>query len=217
MLTVFRHVRWKRSKDAMKNALLCALIVAASTSLASADVQHLNVRGTVVSFAANVLTVDSPNGTEKIPLAPDARVTLVVKANLADIAAGSYVGTAAVPQADGTLRALEVHIFPPGQTPGAGSRPYDLTPTSSMTNGSVTNMATSRVDNVDARTLTVTYQGGEKQVVVPASAPVVSFEPGQRSALIAGAHVVVGVTKADDGTLTGVRVNVGKDGLTPPM
>ncbi len=197
--------------------MLCALVVAATTTLASADAQHVNVRGTVVSFAANVLTVDAPAGAEKITLAPDARVTLVVKASLGDIAAGSYIGTAAVPQADGTLRALEVHVFPPGQTPGAGSRPYDLTPTSSMTNGSVTNMATSRVDNVDARTLTVTYQGGEKQVVVPASVPVVTFAPGDRNALVPGAHVIVAVTKADDGTLTGTRVSVGKDGLTPPM
>lgn len=217
MLTVFRRARLKRSDDTMKNALLCALFVAASTARASADVEHLNVRGTVVSFAANVLTVDSPAGAAKIALAPGARVTLVVKANLADIAAGSYIGTAAVPQADGTLRALEVHIFPPGQTPGAGSHPYDLTPASSMTNGSVTNLATSRVDNVDARTLTVTYQGGEKQVVVPVSAPVVSFAPGERSALVPGAHVFVAATKADDGTLTGSRVSVGKDGLTPPM
>jgi hypothetical protein len=201
----------------MKIATLCALIVAASTTIVSAEVQHLNVRGTVVSFAANVLTVASPAGTEKIALAPDARVTLVVKASLGDIAAGSYIGTAAVPQPDGTLRALEVHVFPPGQTPGAGSRPYDLTPTSSMTNGSVTSMVTSRVDNVDARTLTVTYQGGEKQVVVPASAPVVTFASGDRSALVTGAHVIVAATKADDGTLTGTRVSVGKDGLTPPM
>jgi hypothetical protein len=75
--------------------------------------------------------------TTKVTLAPNYRVQYVVKSSLTAIAAGSYVGSAAVPQHDGTLRALEVHIFPPGFTPGAGSRPYDLTPASTMTSGNV--------------------------------------------------------------------------------
>ena len=34
------------------------------------------------------------------------------KASLADIKQGSYVGVAGMPQADGSQKALEVHIFP---------------------------------------------------------------------------------------------------------
>jgi hypothetical protein len=201
----------------MKHLALAGMLVAASCAVASADEQRLNVRGTVVALVANVLSVETASGAQKITLAPDARVTLVVKANLADVASGSYVGVTAVPGPDGALRALEVHVFPPGQTPGAGSRPYDLAPSSSMTNGNVTKLDATRVDNVDARVLTVSYDGGEKQITVSPSTPVVGFAPGNRAELVAGAHVVVAAVKSDDGTLTAARVNVGKDGLTPPM
>jgi hypothetical protein len=53
--------------------------------------------------------------------------------------------------------------------------------------------------------------------VAPADVPVVTFEPGDSSELKAGAHVIIFATKAADGSLSADRVNVGKDGLTPPM
>ena len=81
-----------------------------------------------------------------------------------------------------------------------------------MTNGTVGSV----VGSTD-RTLTVKYQGGEKKVLVPADVPIVTFEPGNASELKAGAHVIVQAMKAADGTLSASRVNVGKDGLTPPM
>src|ERR1700733_11353647 len=124
----------------MKKFLIAGLMVAGLTAAAFAQgAPPVNVRGVVASLDGNVLTVAAPIGTAtvKINLAPNYTVQYIVKSSLASIAAGSFVGAAAVPQPDGSLRALEIHIFPPGVTPGAGSRPYDLTPTSTMTNGSV--------------------------------------------------------------------------------
>ena len=65
--------------------------------------------------------------------------------------------------------------------------------------------------------MTLKYKDGEKVVIVPAGAPVVTFEPGDRAMLVPGAHVMFGANKQPDGTLTAARVNVGKDGLVPPM
>jgi hypothetical protein len=204
----------------MKKFVLGGLMAAVLTAAAIAQGSSTtHARGVVVSLDGNVLTVGAPLGpaTTKVTLAPNYRVQYVVKSSLAAIAPGSFVGSAAVPQPDGSLRALEIHIFPPGQTPGAGSRPYDLTPTSSMTNGSVEEIGKTKVDKIDARTLKVTYEGGAKTITVTAETPIVTYAPADASALVKGARVSIIVTKNADGSLSATSVNVGKDGLIPPM
>jgi len=101
--------------------------------------------------------------------------------------------------------------------PGPGTRPWDLTPTSTMTNGNVDNIGATKVDNVAAGLLKITYEGGEKTVTVPASASIVGYMPADASAIVTGAHVNFFAIKAADGSLTAASVNVGKDGLVPPM
>jgi hypothetical protein len=205
----------------MKKLFTAGLLVLGlmATAFAQSAAPNVNVRGVVASLDGNVLTVAAPIGTAttKITLAPNVAVQYIVKASLTKVAPGSFVGAAAVPQADGSLRALEIHIFPPGVTPGAGSRPYDLTPTSTMTNGSVDNIGTTKVDAVTAKTLTLKYEGGEKTITVTPDTPIVTLEPATAAAIVKGAHVNVRATKATDGTLTAASVSVGKDGLVPPM
>ena len=82
-----------------------------------------------------------------------------------------------------------------------------------MTNGTVGTLE----KLTDERTLTLDYKGGEKTVIVPAGAPIITYEPGSRASLTPGAHVIVTATRNPDETLTAVRVGVGKDGLVPPM
>ena len=47
--------------------------------------------------------------------------------------------------------------------------------------------------------------------------PIITFLPGTQADAKVGAKVFVGAAKAADGTLSAPRLNVGKDGLTPPM
>jgi hypothetical protein len=85
---------------------------------------------------------------------------------------------------------------------------------SAMTNGTVKADAGAKDGS---RTLTVDYGSGQSStILVPPSAPVVTFEPATRAALSKGAKVFVVATK-NEGGLTATRVAVGKDGLTPPM
>ena len=77
-----------------------------------------------------------------------------------------------------------------------------------MTNGTVGNVV-----GTSDRTITVTYNGGEKNVLVPADVPIVTYEPGSPSDIKAGAHVIIFATKAADGSLSADRISVGKDGL----
>ena len=164
------------------------------------------------------MTVTTALGTPaKVSFAPDVRVQYIAKSSLDKVAAGSYIGTAAEPQPDGTLKALEIQVFPPGFTPGPGSHPYDLTATSTMTNGHVTDIAATKVDKVDAHVWTVGYEGGEKKVVVPPGIPVITYMPADVSALTVGAHVIVQAAKNEDGSYKASSIGVGKDGITPPM
>lgn len=174
----------------------------------------VRLRGKIESVADDSLHLILRNGDRVTAALPaDLTVTWLIPAKPSDIEKGSYIGTAAMPQPDGTLRALEVQVFPPSMRGvGEGSRPFDVAPGSTMTNGTI-----GTIVSTNGRTLTVTYKGGEKQVFVPDGVPFVSYAPADRSALTPGANVLVMATRAPDGSVTASRVLVGKGGLVPPM
>jgi hypothetical protein len=173
------------------------------------------VRGTIESVDGDVLSVKSRSGEDvKLHVASDARVAGIVGIALNDIKVGSFVGTTTVPGPDGGQNAVEVHVFPESMRgTGEGSRSYDLKPNSSMTNATV---ATSVVGN-DGHTLLVKYKDGEKKVFVSSDTPVVSYVPGEKSDLKAGAKIIAFVKALPDGSFETSRISVGRDGLTPPM
>ena len=217
---------------------------AALTVSAFAAPQHDRIRGTIASVENDILTVHSRSGHDiKVALNDTTKYAGVVKANLADIEKNSYVGTATKGSGD-HLTALEVLIFPASMrgagdghyawdklpdTSSAGSAPV----ASSMTNGNVaraSSMAPAKMvqsamtnGNVQsatgqsgAKTLTVTYKGGQKTITVPSTVPVVTLKPASRSILTTGAPVFVNAMK-DGATITAGFVGVGQDGVTPPM
>jgi hypothetical protein len=174
------------------------------------------VRGTIVQVEGSTLTVKATNGVLlNVHLNNNAKVVAIVAASLTDIKPGSFVGTTAVPQPGGTLRATEVHIFPESMRgTGEGHRAWDLGPTSTMTNGTVA----LAVQKIEGHTLTIKYKDGEKTVVVTPDTAIVSYVVADRSELKANVKVFIGAaTQNADGSLETDRVNVGRDGLTPPM
>ena len=182
----------------------------------SQDAPPVRVRGTIERIESPVFVVKSRDGAElKIVLADNAVAVGVVKATLADIKAGSFVGIGAMPQSDGTQRALEVLIFPEAMRgTGEGHYSWDLQPKSTMTNGNVEQVVT----GVDGETLTVKYKDGEKKIIVPPGVPIVTFVPGDKADLKPEIKIFIGAAKKlPDSTLQAARVNYGKDGLTPPM
>ena len=202
-------------------AVLTSLALAGAfgaTAFAQAPPTPVRVRGTIASLTGNVLTVAGAASSTQFTLPDNLRVTWVLKSDIANIGPNTYIGTVAVEQPDGTLRATEVQVFPEVQRGvGEGSRPWDTLPNSSMTNATVTTIASASVDKVNGRMMSVKYKDTEKKVFIPANAPIVTFAPGDKSSLTVGAHVIVNGTKAADGTVTVTMVQVGKDGLTPPF
>ncbi|MGV7212843.1 hypothetical protein [Bradyrhizobium sp. UFLA05-112] len=173
------------------------------------------VRGTIEKVDGDVLAVKSRSGEDvKLRVASDLRVAGITRIALSDIKVGSFIGATTVPGQDGGQNAVEVHVFPESMRgTGEGSRPWDLKPNSSMTNATV---AESVVGN-DGHTLLVKYKDGEKKVFVSADTPVVTYVPGEKSDLKAGAKIIAFVKQLPDGSFEASRVSVGRDGLTPPM
>ena len=204
-------------RSSFRRPLIALAMVATSTlyAIAQQPPSPSRVRGTIESIDGDVVAVKSRGGEDvRLHMTSDMRVVGIIKISLSDIKVGSFIGTTTVPGADGTPSAVEVHVFPEDMRgTGEGSRPYDLRPNSTMTNATV---AESVVGN-DGHTLLVKYKDGEKKVVVSQETPVVTYVPGDRADLKAGAKIIAFVKKLPDGSYETNRINVGRDGLTPPM
>ena len=176
----------------------------------------LRMRGNIVSVSATSLVVKDRSGeVVELALTDKLVVSEVYPIKLEDIKPGSFVGTAAMPQADGTQRAIAVSVFPEAaRGTGEGHRPFDLLPQSTMTNATVEDVAVAG-NAVAGRTLKLKYKDGEKTVMVPADAPIVTSRPGDRSLLVPGASVSL-FAQAIEGKPTALRINVGKNGFALP-
>jgi hypothetical protein len=162
------------------------------------------------------LTIAMKGGKETyVPLKDGAPVIAVTKGAMSDIKSNTFVGITAMPQPDGTQKAVEVHVFEESlRGIGEGHYPWDLMANSTMTNGAVAQ----QVQKVEGNTLQVKYKDGEKSIIVPNEAEVVNLVPGGKDDLKTGAHVFIpGWDKQGDGTWKATVVVVGRDGITPPM
>jgi hypothetical protein len=196
-------------------ASFVALLLTASPVVAQQP-QMVRVRGTIESVDGQVLSVKGRDGTAlTLKLVDGAPVRTVVRKSLDDVKVGSFVGITAMPQPDGTQKAVEIHIFPEAlRGTGEGHRPWDLMPNSTMTNANID----SAVTGVTGQELVLKYKDGEKKFVVPANVEVVMFAPAQMSDLKPGAKIfVVAAKKLPDGTLEAPNVTVGSAGVDPPM
>jgi iron uptake system EfeUOB component EfeO/EfeM len=191
----------------------CALV--AATAMANAQ-DTVRLRGTVVGMDGPMYVTKLRDGTEaKVSLAENALVVAIVKASLADIKQGSFVGSTGMPQADGSQKAIEVHIFPETMRgTGEGHYPWDLRAQSTMTNANVEQTAAS----VDGQTLTLKYKDGEKKILVTTDTMIVTYVKGDKSEIVPGTKIFIAAAKKQaDGTFQTPRINYGKDGLGPPM
>jgi hypothetical protein len=191
-----------------------AVAVALATPALAQTPQTVRLHGVIEKVDGNTVTAKSDKGDElKLNLADKMLVVAVVKASLADIKAGEFIGSGAMPQPDGSQKAIEVHIFAESMRgTGEGFRPWDGAPNSTMTNGTVGTTVT----GVDGPVISVKYKDGEKKIIVAPDVPIVRYEVGDMSAVKPGtAFSVLGATKKPDGSFDISRINVGRDGVVP--
>jgi len=194
---------------------LAASLIVLTFPAFSDDGIPTRIRGTVEKLDGNTLVVKSRDNQQlSIALAEDLKVSAVAKANLSDIKEGDYIGSAATTDPDGKLRAQEVLILPEAaRGANEGHFPWDLTPDSTMTNATVAGVA----EAPQGRLLKLKFKGGENQIEVPDSVPIVTLAPGGVELLKPGAVVFIPATKTGDGKLSTSRIVAEKDGVQPPM
>ena len=198
----------------VRSIVLAVLIAGLSLPAMAQTAQR--IRGTVEALDGNTLTVKTREGPSvKIALADNYAVAAVVPLELSAIAAGSYIGTAAMCKSDGSCTALEVLVFPEtARGAGEGRFPWDLTPESTMINAAVSTVAAGAGNGRD---LVLTHKGETSKVTVPVGVPIVTFTTADKSLLKPGTPVFIGAQKAADGSFSAARVTAGKDGVAPPM
>ena len=196
-----------------------ALLLTASAGFAqqAGGPPPLRIRGTIEKVDGNTLTVKSRQGeTLTVKLADNVRVAAMTKATLADITAGKFIGVTAMPQPDGSQKAIGIHIFMEAQRGVVQARHsgWDREPGSTMTNADVQ----TTVSSTDGQVVMVKYPDGEKKVIVPPNTNIVAMAAGSAADLKPGAaFIIMAAQKQPDGTLTAPAINVGRDGATPPM
>jgi hypothetical protein len=198
----------------MSTSLFAALLIASTAWAQNPDV--VRVRGTITGVDGQTLDVKARDGNPfKVKLADDVRVLAVDRKSMADVKQGVFVGITAMPQADGTQKAVEIHIFPEAMRgTNEGHRAWDLMPNSTMTNANIE----SAVASSDGQELVLKYKEGEKKFIVPANIEVVMFAPATTADLKPGEKVFVpGAKKLPDGTAVAGFVMVGRNGVNPPM
>lgn len=191
---------------------------AAQSAVPAPAAPTVRIRGTVVYADQKQVIVKERSG-EVVALARPSEMPIseVYKIKLSDIKQGSFIGTAAMPQPDGTQKALEVLVFPEAaRGTGEGHYPWDLQPQSTMTNATVADLAAAPKNARGGQQLKLSYKGGETTLIVPPNVPVVTFRPGTDALLVPGAKVLINAQERD-GTPTALRVLAGRNGFTPPM
>jgi hypothetical protein len=180
----------------MTRRVLCAfgLVFALATSSAGAQ-ERMNVRGTVEKVDGQIMTVKSRDGaTLMVKLADNVNVRGVVKVPLSEVKVGSFLAVSAMPQPDGSQRAISITLFPPqGFRPAEDFRPHDLQPGSTMTNAIVNSTATS----VDGQVMIVKYKDQEKKIIVPPNTPIITYVPGDKSEIKPGTKSLSGDFRPD--------------------
>jgi hypothetical protein len=180
--------------------------------------ERVKIRGKIVAVEGENLKVTTHAGDVLVRVPENTRVSGIAAAQLSEITKDSYVGTVAIKQVDGILRALEVHIFPEeARGTGEGHRPWDLTPDSTMTNATVEKVEQVSVDKVPGFLLKLKYKGGDAKVFIPPGTPIVKNVPADRSLLTPGAGVYIPAVREVGGPLTARRIIVGVNGVMPPM
>ena len=228
----------------MKRIQALTLAIASSLLLVTATAASpIRVRGTIVADSPDTVTVHTTSGNVLVALKNNTAFVSVVSSNIGQVETGGYVGIAAK-TVSGKLIALSVIVFPPAMRGAAeGHADYDILPdttvsgggrtASTMTNANVKAISPHRsaarvnstMTNGNVATaggsggfklLTVTYKGGQQDILVPPTAPIVAFVPGSESIVKPGAAVFVN-GDTTDGKVTAGLVAVGSHGIAPPF
>ena len=188
---------------------ICAVILTCFAAVAYGQ-DPVHFRGTIQKLGADSIVINQISGDTITIMAPKETTAA------ANIVAEKFIGVTALALPDGSLKALEVHIFSEaGRGIGEGHYPWSLLPDSTMTNANISSM----VESVDGAVMSLAYKdGGSQKVVIPPGVPVAKLElVNNWSPMEVGSHIFVVASEGDDGQFSAIAVVIGLRGTTPPM
>jgi hypothetical protein len=226
----------RRTPPIVMIVLLAALSQACGRGTAT-QAGPQRISGTIQSLSGQTLAVSTPSGPVSVQLSTATPIAQVIAADRSQISSNSFLGIGSQRQPDGSLRAVEITVFPESMRgTGEGNRDWnhpDIQGGGRMTNGTagslkMTNgtVADSRMTNgtvtqAGGASVTLSYRNGgstgTQAINIPSDVPIVKLEPGRQADLTPGAHVLVFATKSGSGALSVTRVLVGTNGLVPPQ
>ena len=198
----------------MRPFILALALLAPALAPAAAWAQiPARIRGTVGSLSGDTLIVNETAGDKvTVHLNADAAMRADSKATVAAITPGSTLGIVSKgPSADKQV-ATAIRIVPTGSMARLGQFPWDL-PQSTMTNGVVEGQGISATD----RTMTLKAGGEVVHMGIAPDANIATVGAGNRSMLVPGTKIVVFAKPGAGDTMTGLAVEIGENGLTPPL
>ena len=196
--------------------LMLAGILTIGLSAGAAAQSMPPIRGDITKVEGNNVTIKSPDGkTYDLVLADDVRVQAVVPMKVEDIKPGDFLSITAEPVGGDKhhLKGLGISIFPPGNKPNPGQRPWNKTATSLMTNADVT----AAVVKSGSGEITVAANGETYKLDMPPGTPVTTSKPGSKELIKVGASAFVNAPVEKDGKLMAPTMNIGTEGARPPQ
>ena len=199
-------------------AAVAAVAVLVVSSALAQKPQTQVVKGKIAAVEGSTIVIDQAKGAgqAKVKLNDKAVIMTVGKATLAEIKPGAFIGVGAMPQADGSQKAIRVMIFPEMQR-GTGEGHYPWTTPGSVPNSTMTNATVdTTVAAVDGQILTVKYKGGAQKIIIGKDAQIVSNVPGTAADLKAGVAITVPAAEAQPtAAFETARVNIGRGDFVP--
>jgi hypothetical protein len=195
-----------------------AVALIASSALAQKG-ETVSIKGKIASVDGSTLVIDQAKGAgqAKVAVNEKAAILTIGPGTIKDITPKAFIGVGAIPQADGSQKAIRVMIFAETQRgTNEGHYPWKGAPAGTPAGSTMTNATVgTTVAGVDGQVVTVNYKGGTQKIIVGPDAQILLRTAGSTADLKPGVNVSIPAAKAADGSLSTMRVDVGRGNFVP--
>lgn len=185
--------------------LVTAASLLASSATSGAPAPAAVAEGTITALSAGTLTITTREGTQvRVAVTGDTRIIQRKAVRLEDIKPNEFVGVTARREADGSLTAISINIFPPEFKDRIREAQFVMDTGNVMTNATVFQ----NVRRIEGRTLYLRLAGGTAVITVPREAEVFRLTVIQFPVLRTGMRVQARGANAPEGGIVATTVTV---------
>jgi len=161
--------------------------------------------GTITALGAGTLTLTTRDGTQvRVAVTADTRIIQRKAVKLEDIKPNEFVGVTARREADGSLTAISINIFPPEFRDRIREAQFVMDTGNVMTNATVFQ----NVRRIEGRTLYLRLASGTAVITVPRDAEVFRLTVIQFGVLRMGMRVQARGANSPEGGMTATTITV---------